>query len=209
MACILRVFCLVAAVAAVPALGEAALDEGYGSAEAPLRVSSPEPSSDPGRQTTWVRLVDGAPVPPFGCLLASADGTGFSWAEGFFAAHLAAWPAGSEAPAAELPLFHGKWTGGPYNNASGQRWVAQINAWYRDGAAAGLTQDTFRSFDNGHSGIRMRAYPQMNSESAAPSFGAPCKNGDSNHLLHPCAGCCRLDPWLVRQESCCLEWPIM
>jgi hypothetical protein len=106
--------------------------------------------------------------------LDSTDGAGFSRFEGFFLYHLAAWPERPQAPAAGPPLAYDR--SSPYKNASGERWVAKINEWYQDGKAAGLAQDTFRSFDRGHSGIRLSSYPQMHSESAVPSLGSAWEN---------------------------------
>ena len=113
---------------------------------------------------------------PFGSSLKSPTGPGGSWNDGFNASHLATWPEPAEKPTAPLPLSDGLWTGGPYKNAAGNRWVAQINTWYQEGTAAGLTQDTFRSLDNGHSSINLRAYPQMNSLAALPDFGNTWEN---------------------------------
>jgi len=60
---------------------------------------------------------------------------------------------------------------GPYSNEAGRRWVEQIDAWFDAGEAAGLSQDTFRSFDDGHSGVRLSNYPQLNSVKPVPGFG--------------------------------------
>jgi hypothetical protein len=103
------------------------------------------------------------------------EGGTFSKSKGFLSSHLAAWPERSESPG-ELPLSYEKWTGAPYKNVSGERWVDQINLWYRNGDAAGLTQDTFRSFDKGHSGIRASAYPQINIEAVVSDLGPPWEN---------------------------------
>ncbi len=158
-------------IAAFGALPDGALDAmessnrsafSVGTAAPPVALAAP-------------RLVDGNPVPPFG---ASLDGTSgdFTWSEGFFIGNLAQWPQHSGEPGAVMPLAYGQWTGGPYKNPSGQRWVDQINAWYREGTAAGLTQDAFRSFDNGHSGLRKDAYPQLRVEKAVANFGNPAEN---------------------------------
>lgn len=153
------VFGILAAVSAVHAVDKADLSD-----------SGAEPARNDGSQTTGVRLVDGVPVPPFGEAFTPKDDTEFSRIENLVRSRLKSWPDASAAPAGEMPLLYGKWTRGPYRNPSGERWVAQINAWYQEGSAAGLTQDTFRSFDNGHSSIRLRAYPQMKHEKPVESL---------------------------------------
>lgn len=125
--------------------------------------------------SSLARCVEGIPVPPFGASLELSGKHGFVPNEGFAFDHLAAWPGPSPTPEAELPLAQNRWSG-PYKNTAGQRWVEQINAWYRDGQAAGLTQDTFRSFDNGHSGLPLGSYPQMHSESPVAAFGSAWEN---------------------------------
>ena len=90
-------------------------------------------------------------------------------------ARLLEWPAPETRPDALVPLTYDKWAG-PYMNEAGERWVKQINQWHTEGTAAGLTQDTFRSFDNGHSSIRTVFYPQMNVAEPVTSFGTACKN---------------------------------
>lgn len=129
--------------------------------------------AEPGNATR--RTVDGTPVPVFGWTLDSVGGPGFQRFNAFFDTHLESWPAPENDPKAKEPLIFDVWSG-PYKNAIGQRWVDQINAWYREGTAAGLTQDTFRSFDNNHSSIRLGAYPQMKSVPPIPAIGAPWEN---------------------------------
>lgn len=73
------------------------------------------------------------------------------------------------------PLAFDQWSG-PYKNAAGQRWIEQINEWHRQGVSAGLSQDVFRSFDNGHSSLRREFYPQMRFEPPAESFGGHYRN---------------------------------
>ncbi|MCC6698169.1 MAG: hypothetical protein IT365_21280, partial [Candidatus Hydrogenedentes bacterium] len=90
-------------------------------------------------------------------------------------ARLTEWPAPESRPEAPVPLQYDKWAG-PYLNAAGERWVNQINQWHTEGTAAGLTQDTFRSFDNNHSSIRTVFFPQLNVAEPVTSFGASCKN---------------------------------
>lgn len=153
------VFCILAAVSVVHSVGEPELSD-----------SSTEPTKNDGSQATEVRLVDGIPVPPFGEALKPRDDTDFSRAEDFVRSHLESWPDSLAAPTGKMPLFYGKWTRGPYRNPSGERWVAQVNAWYQEGSAAGLTQDTFRSFDRNHSSIRLRGYPQMKHEKPVESL---------------------------------------
>ena len=176
MANTLRALCFLAAISPVWAWGQSASNESAGAAEGSRSADTSSPSGSVGNPRDGLRSVDGVPVPPFGYSLESANGTSFSRSEGFFHSYLAAWPERSETSAAEMPLAYDKWTGGPYRNPSGERWVAQINAWYQDGTAAGLSQDTFRSFDNGHSSIRKNAYPQMSFESAVPGLGSPGEN---------------------------------
>ena len=115
-----------------------------------------------------------APIPPFGCSLDPGDGPGFPRFGGYIAAYLAQWPEPAKTPESKTPLDD-KWYG-PYKNASGRKWIAQINEWYLEGKASGLTQDTFRSFDNGHSGIRAYCCPQMRIESPVDAFGARFEN---------------------------------
>jgi hypothetical protein len=88
--------------------------------------------------------------------------------------NLASWPPPLRGENSPRPLaFHeGDW---PYNNEAGRHWVEQINAWYDEGLAAGLSQDTFRSFDVGHSSVRLSIYPQLNSVQAVPNFGHNAK----------------------------------
>ncbi len=121
------------------------------------------------------RWVGESPVPPFGCVLESSDSTGFTWAKGFLFAHLAAWPGPGAKPEEAQPLAYGKWTGGPYHNAAGERWVKRINGWYEAGTAAGLTQDTFRSFDDKHSSLRPGAFPQLQFAEPRAALGNPAK----------------------------------
>ena len=64
----------------------------------------------------------------------------------------------------------------PYKNGVGVACAERINACYEAGTAAGLTQDTFRSFDNGHSSLRMRSFPHMHSETPVSSYRALCEN---------------------------------
>ncbi|MCC6486874.1 MAG: hypothetical protein IT364_05180 [Candidatus Hydrogenedentes bacterium] len=90
-------------------------------------------------------------------------------------ARLTEWPAPEKRAEAPVPLQYDKWAG-PYMNAAGERWVNQINQWYTEGTAAGLTQDTFRSFDNDHSSIRTVFFPQLNVAEPVTSFGTSCKN---------------------------------
>ena len=51
--------------------------------------------------------------------------------------------------------------------------MARINAWYEEGTAAGLWQDTFRSFDDGHSSLR-QVYPQLTFLEAIRTYHDPC-----------------------------------
>lgn len=113
-------------------------------------------------------------MPPFGFSLEVRDGR-LSTVEGFFFATLAAWPERKNHPDAPEPLSSRRW-GGVYKNSSGKNWVKRINEWHRDGKAAGLSQDTFRSFDDGHSSIPLGLYPQMNSEQPIAAFGSLYEN---------------------------------
>lgn len=83
---------------------------------------------------------------------------------------LTSWPEPDAQTIGEGPLQYDNWVG-PYKNPSGERWVEQINSWYGEGTAAGLSQDTFRSFDEGHSGLRLSYFPQMQSEEPVSTFG--------------------------------------
>ena len=80
------------------------------------------------------------------------------------------WP---EAIGSKDPLKYDRWAG-PYQNGAGKAWVDQINAWHREGTAAGLGQDVFRSFDNGHSSLRAGYYPQLTFESPVASYFNIC-----------------------------------
>jgi len=128
------------------------------------------PSADRAKR---LRDVDGIVVPPFGCTLRSARTGDFIWSGTFWGSYLATWPAASDNTSGKMPLSWGTWTGGPYRNPSGEAWVDRINAWYGEGTAAGLTQDRFRSYDDGHSSIRGGAYPQMSVMPARASIGRP------------------------------------
>lgn len=131
-----------------------------------LPTQSPKPTP---------RIVDGYEVPPFGFSLETMENGKFSDSKGFFLPYLQEWPdiIGFPRESAEkLPLmvrFGAK-------NSKESEWVEKINAWYQDGTAAGLLQDTFRSYDNGHSGIPSGAFPQLNRESAISDFGVPGDN---------------------------------
>lgn len=155
---------VVIAVAAVVAAGGAP-----SASQAPEQGALSAPDPGPVRPDAAGRLVDGVPVPPFGHSLERIDGKFVSTDE-FMAAHLAAWPGPLNAPTAQLPLAIGRWTGGPYANDAGRRWVEQINAWYSEGTAAGLHQDTFRSYDNNHSSLGKNAFPQLRFEEPVAAF---------------------------------------
>ncbi len=66
------------------------------------------------------------------------------------------------------PLTFAKWDK-PYANPAGKVMIDQINQWFEEGTAAGLTQDTFRSFDSNHSKIG-RTYPQLTFASHKPDY---------------------------------------
>ncbi len=147
-------------VVAPQAMSEQAEDETRG------RTESSEPATTP-------RSVDGIPVPPFGYVLTHADGDRFPRYEGYWESNLTTWPGTPNIAAEQNPLSQGKYAGSPYDNAVGKRWVERINTWYRNGESAGLGQDAFRSFDDGHSNIREQAYPQLRFENAIPSLANP------------------------------------
>ncbi len=124
-------------------------------------------------ETAPPRSVDGTPVPPFGHVLVLSTGGNFPLHEGYWESNLAAWPGTPSELDDQPPLSQAAYAGGPYDNAVGKRWVERINRWYREGECAGLVQDAFRSFDDGHSGIRPRAYPQLRFEKAIASLTEP------------------------------------
>lgn len=115
-------------------------------------------------------------IASFGSPLDSSDQTGPSCPSGCNDHPLSEWPAPARPTHDTVPL-KGK---GPYENGMGEKWVARINDWYQKGTAAGLAQDTFRSFDNGHSGLGMSAFPQMNIKSPVPRYDAAC-----DHIFKP------------------------
>lgn len=85
------------------------------------------------------------------------------------------WPESPPKDTPETPLAYDQWSG-PYRNDAGRRWVETINSWFRDGTAAGLWQDTFRSFDNDHSSIHVAAYPQLRRMEPVDTFGPSFAN---------------------------------
>ncbi len=111
-------------------------------------------------------------VPPFGCPLYDRDCSGPSCPAGCEKHPLSEWPDAAKSPSAALPL-QGP---GPYPNGLGREWVGRINKWYEEGTASGLTQDRFRSFDNGHSGLRKNPFPQLKSEKPVPTYFAVCED---------------------------------
>ncbi|MCC6795753.1 MAG: hypothetical protein IT366_11605 [Candidatus Hydrogenedentes bacterium] len=80
-----------------------------------------------------------------------------------------------------LPLNYGRWSG-PYNNMYGKRWVSTVNKWFRQGTAAGLWQDRFRSFDKGHSSIPLALFPQLEAEDPVTAFGPSLSNVLVQHV---------------------------
>lgn len=87
---------------------------------------------------------------------------------------LGLWPAADTAMDIP-PLKFDTWAG-PYKNEAGRNCVERVNKWYAEGTAAGLSQDIFRSFDAGHSGLRIAFFPQMKALEPVPSFGQACRN---------------------------------
>jgi hypothetical protein len=74
--------------------------------------------------------------------------------------YVATWPdAISGKVSKKLPLKYESWDK-PYGDEAGKAAVDQINSWFEDGSAAGLSQDAFRSFDSNHSKVGS-VYPQM------------------------------------------------
>jgi hypothetical protein len=169
----ITLFFLVVGVSA-PTVGVLSSSEYSASADLVNPTKSPVPSIDDEKETPTPRLVDGEPVPPFGSPMESGLGSPFARSSGLLPSHRKAWP--ERRDASGDALVYGEWTRGPYKNPAGERWVKQINAWYREGDAAGLTQDTFRSFDKGHSSIQEAAYPQMSFEKSVPDLGPPWEN---------------------------------
>ncbi len=132
------------------------------------------PGTDREEPTQFApRMVDQLPVPPFGFSLRSVNGSGFRPSNGRLFTRLATWPEPAAKPAAADPLAFENWRHGPYKNAAGKRWADRINSWYREGTSAGLTQDTFRSYDRGHSGLQPIAFPQMRFEEPVSEIGPP------------------------------------
>lgn len=112
-------------------------------------------------------------VIPFGCPLDGTDCTTAASPCSSIPA-LSTWPAEPLTRSENSPLSFDKW-GGPYLNERGQEWVDQINAWYDEGMAGGLWQDTFRSFDNNHSRLR-DFYPQLTFADPIRSYLNPCRD---------------------------------
>ena len=75
-------------------------------------------------------------------------------------AWLNSWPEPEQAEYNALPLIYDKYVG-PYKNPGGEAIVEWINSQYRSGEAAGLMQDSFRSYCNNHSRLRTEFYPQL------------------------------------------------
>ena len=74
--------------------------------------------------------------------------------------YVATWPdAISSKVSKKLALKFDTWDK-PYANDEGKAVVDQINTWFQEGTAAGLSQDAFRSFDSNHSKVGS-VYPQM------------------------------------------------
>jgi hypothetical protein len=112
--------------------------------------------------------------PPFGCDLDDPDCAGPSlppWC--FGVPDISEWEDNSEAAEAP-PLKFDFWTG-PYQNKAGFDAVARINQWYESDQAAGLAQDAFRSFDEGHSALR-DFYPQLRFLDAVASYESECRD---------------------------------
>lgn len=131
-------------------------------------------ATSPG--STPEELGNAPPSAPWGSPLDSGDRAGPSCPSDCDDHPLSEWPA-PDKPASDRVPLKGK---GPYENGAGEKWVARINDWYQNGTAAGLAQDTFRSFDDGHSGLRMSAFPQMNHESPVSRYDTPCE-----HIFKP------------------------
>ncbi len=74
--------------------------------------------------------------------------------------YVATWPnAISSKVSKKSPLKFESWDK-PYGDDAGKAVVDQINTWFEEGSAAGLSQDAFRSFDSDHSKVGA-VYPQM------------------------------------------------
>lgn len=129
----------------------------------------------PNSKNDSPRMVDGIAVPPFRYFVDAKGGNEPTPSKSYFQSHLEQWPANenvSLSPLNDLPLAYVRRARGPYINESGKIWIEKINQWYGEGVAAGLSQDTFRSYDNGHSSIQQGRFPLMNSEPAVSEFGA-------------------------------------
>jgi len=110
-------------------------------------------------------------VVPFGCPLDSTDCLGPSCPEGCTKHPLSDWPEVSDPDRVAVPLREDS----PYAGGLGVAWARRINAAYKEGRAAGLAQDTFRSYDRDHSSLPMYFYPQMNVADPLPSYLSVCK----------------------------------
>ena len=66
------------------------------------------------------------------------------------------------------PLVFKDWDK-PYNDEAGKGVVALVNQWFEQGKAAGLSQDTFRSFDSNHSKVGA-VYPQLTFAKPLPNY---------------------------------------
>ena len=113
-------------------------------------------------------------IPPFGCDLSQLDCEGVSlppWCFGLKSINQ--WPE-SNTSSTHPPLKFDYWQG-PYQNKAGFDGVELINRWFKEGTAAGLTQDAFRSFDSGHSSIR-DFYPQLSLLEPASSYASDCRD---------------------------------
>lgn len=113
-------------------------------------------------------------APLFGCDMDSEDCSGPSFPPWCFEVRaISDWHEPN--PANDIgPLKFDFWKG-PYQNKAGFDAVSLVNDWFHRGEAAGLGQDTFRSFDSGHSSIR-DFYPQMQRLEPVSSYDADCRD---------------------------------
>lgn len=110
-------------------------------------------------------------IVPFGCSLDATDCTGPAYPDACGKHPLSEWPEVADPKNAGLPFRNAV----PYRNGLGAEWAARLNAAFKEGRAAGLTQDRFRSFDQNHSRLQQQLFPQMNFVNPWPSYQAACK----------------------------------
>ena len=98
--------------------------------------------------------VEIAPIPDLAGNLSEAFSWSFSTGEGGDWAPLANQPGTAE----EAPFVYDPWHDFPLTPEQSE----QMEAWYRDGSAAGFDGDIYQSFDDGHSNLRDYIFTGMN-----------------------------------------------